>query len=64
MDPSLAILFGIGGVWTIFSALWIFSIWKTGGLNNFFAFEAGETVTNGAVPSPLKEISTKKEFWQ
>jgi hypothetical protein len=64
MDLSLAILLGIGGVWTIYSALWIFSIWKTGGLNNFFAFQAGEPVMNGTGPAPLKEISTKKEFWQ
>ena len=64
MDLSLAILLGIGGVGTILSALWVFAIWKTGGLNNFFVFEAGETVPNGAVPSPLKETSTKKEFWQ
>jgi hypothetical protein len=50
MDPSIAILFGIGGVWAIFSALWIFSIWKTGGLNNFFAFENRETVPSGTIP--------------
>ena len=64
MDLSLAILLGIGGVGTIFSALWVIAIWKTGGLNNFFVLEAGETVPNGAVPSSLKETETKKEFWQ
>jgi hypothetical protein len=64
MDLSLAILLGIGGVGTIFSALWVFAIWKTGGLQNFFVFENGDTVSNGAVPSSLKETATKKEFWQ
>jgi hypothetical protein len=64
MDLSLAIFLSIGGAGTIYFALWIFSIWKTGGLNNFCAFGAGETVANETGPSPLKEVSTKKEFWQ
>ena len=49
MDLSLAILLGIGGLGAIFSALWVFAIWKTGGLRNFFVFENGETVPSGAV---------------
>jgi hypothetical protein len=64
MDLSLAILLGIGGVGTILSALWVFAIWETGGLNNFFDFEDGETVPNGAISSSLKESATKKEFCQ
>jgi hypothetical protein len=64
MDLSLAILLGIGGLGTVLSALWVVAIWKTGGLNNFLVFEAGETVPNGAVPSPLNQTATKKEFWQ
>jgi hypothetical protein len=64
MDLLLAILLGIGGAGTILSALWVFAIWKTGGLHNFCDFEAGEPVPNGAVPPSLKETSTKKEFWQ
>jgi hypothetical protein len=63
MDLSLAILLGIGGLGTVFSALWVFAIWKTGGLRNFFVFENGETVPNGAIPSSLKETATKKESW-
>lgn len=67
MDLSLAILIGIGGLGTVLSALWIFAIWKTGGLQNFFVFENGETVPNGAVtgcvevalpPSRRTEITT------
>jgi hypothetical protein len=64
MDLSLAILLGIGGLGTVFSALWVFAIWKTGGLRNFFVFENGETVPNGAIPSSLKETATKTEFWR
>jgi hypothetical protein len=64
MDLSLAILLGIGGLGTVFSALWVFAIWKTGGLRNFFVFENGETVPNGTVPSSLKETATKTEFWR
>ena len=64
MDLSLAIPLGIGGVGTILFALWVFAIWKTGGLNNFFVFEDGETMPNGAAPSSLKKTATKKEFWQ
>ncbi len=63
MDLSLAILLGIGGLGAVFSALWVFAIWKTGGLRNFFVFENGETVPNGTVLSSLKETSTKKESW-
>jgi hypothetical protein len=64
MDLSLAILLGIGGLGTVFSALWVFAIWKTGGLRNFFVFENGETVPNGAILSSLKETATKTEFWR
>ena len=64
MNLSVAILLGIGELGTVFSALWVYAILKTGGLNNFFAFEAEETVTDGTRPSPRKGISTKKEFWQ
>ena len=64
MDLSLAILLGIGGLGTVFSALWVFAIWKTGGLRNFFVFENGETVPNGTVLSSLKETATKKESWR
>jgi len=64
MDLSLAILLGIGGLGTVFSALWVFAIWKTGGLRNFFVFENGETVPNGTVLSSLKETATKTEFWR
>jgi hypothetical protein len=64
MDLSLAILLGIGGLGTVFSALWVFAIWKTGGLRNFFVFENGETVPNGTVPSSLKETAAKTEFWR
>lgn len=63
MDLSLAILLGIVGLGTVLSALWVFAIWKTGGLRNFFVFENGETVPNEAVPSFLKETATKKESW-
>ena len=63
MDLSLAILIGIGGLGTVLSALWIFAIWKTGGLQNFFVFENGETVPNGAIPSSLKKTAKKKESW-
>jgi len=62
MDLSLAILLGIGGLGTVFSALWVFAIWKTGGLRNFFVFESGETVPNGTVSSSLKEAATMNEF--
>ena len=64
MDLSLAILLGIGGLGTVFSALWVFAIWKTGGLRNFFVFENGETVPNRTIPSSLKETATKTEFWR
>ncbi len=64
MDLSLAILLGIGGLGAVFSALWVFAIWKTGGLRNFFVFENGETVPNGTVLSSLKETATKTEFWR
>lgn len=64
MDLSLAILLGIGGLGAVFSALWVFAIWKTGGLRNFFVFENGETVPNGTVFSSLKETATKTEFWR
>jgi hypothetical protein len=50
MDLPLAILLGIDGLGTVVSALWVFAIWKTGGLRNFFDFENGETVPSGAVP--------------
>ena len=62
MDLSLAIPLGIGGVGTILFALWVFAIWKTGGLRNFFVFESGETVPNGTVSSSLKEAATMNEF--
>ena len=60
MNLSVAILLGIGELGTVFSALWVFAIWKTGGLNNFFAFEAEETVTDGARPSPAREYRQRK----
>ncbi len=64
MDLSLAILLGIGGLGAVFSALWVFAIWKTGGLRNFCVFENGERVPNGTVLSSLKETATKTEFWR
>jgi hypothetical protein len=64
VDLSIAILLGIGGVGAVLSALWIFAIWKAGGLHNFCVFLDGEPVLNGAIPSSLNDPATRKEFWQ
>lgn len=64
MDLSLVIPLGIAGVGTALFSLWVFAIWKTGGVSNFFVFEIGETVPNGSAPCSLKEAATKKEFRQ